>query len=605
MREKAVQEAMPGAIRVTARHPSLITRKAQPVTLADSLLSLQRTHGNRFVQQAIRSKLIQAKLSIGEPGDVYEMEADRVADQVMRMPEPATHNTEELPGQNNGLGIQRLDKERLERVQKQASAQVKEEEEEEPVIQAKEAPGQSLSVTDGLESEIRSLNGGGPLAESARSFFEPRFGYDFSGVRIHNDSRAASLARSINAQAFTIGQNMVFGEGQYQPNSPEGQRLLAHELTHVVQQNDQVQRKTRADSGREEMSHPRRAAYEGAGLFGDIRRRDTAPKIQRRLVTFGTLADVNALLGLIGPRAGLTLTLNVANNQVRITAVLPGTPPSAALRTQLTTIINDATHHAEVIIARGQPQVQVGAFPQPTDMTVTKVQQIDIDDILAIEAGAAGNGAAKAAHEIQENFQAHLATPVAGVDRFSSAHDRGVDAENAVTAQLVGPGRRDGGVEVTVSPTVQIVIQDFENYYLVFTATTTAATQNVVISAARRAAPVVISGRTIDQFVSGSSTVPAAGAATITAAAADVAANPNSTVMIEGFSDSGGAAAANLTASRQRAEQVRTALIAAGVRQGRTRIEPRGAVNFVAANDNDAHRALNRRVVITVRRPGP
>lgn len=586
MREKAVQEDMRGPTKGNAQQKTSIAHNAQRGGLANSLLNLQRTHGNRFVQQTLKSSIIQAKLSISEPEDEYEMEADRVADQVMRMQEPPGQSTNGMPGHNSGLSIQRLCKECDEQVQRQEG-----EEEDEQVLRAKEAPSQSPSVPDGLESNIRSLSGGHPLGESERSFFEPRFGYDFSGVRIHNNGQAASMARAVNALAFTVGQDVVFGDGQYKPNSPDGKKLLAHELTHVVQQNDLVT--------------PKRADRKVTASSSDIRRRVTGPKVQRRLVTFGTLTDVNALLGLIGPPAGLTLNLNVGLNQVRIAAVLPGAPPSAALRTQLTTIINHATQHAEVIIARGQPQVQVGAFPQPSDMTVTRVQQIDIDDILAIEAGAAGNGAAKAAHEIQENFHAHAVAPVAGTDRFGPAHEPGVEAESAVTAQLIGPGRRDGAVTVNTGAGTATEIQDFENYYLVFTTSLAAATQNVTITSARRAAPVVISGRTINSFASGSPTVPAAGAATITAAAADVAANASSTVMIEGFSDSGGSAAANLAESRQRAERARAALIAAGVAAGRIRVEPRGAVNFAAANDTDANRALNRRVVITVRRPGP
>ena len=239
------------------------------------------------MQQTLRSSVIQAKLSISEPEDEYEMEADRVADHVMRMQEPPGHNTDGLSGHNSGLSIQRLCKECDEQVQRQEG-----EEEDEQVIQAKEAPGQSPSVPDGLEYKIRSLSGGHPLGESERSFFEPRFGYDFSGVRIHNNSQASSLARSINALAFTVGQNVVFGDGQYKPNSPEGKKLLAHELTHVVQQNDLVK--------------PKRAAHKETGSSSDIKKRVTVPKVQRRLVAFGTLADVNALLGLLGPRAGLT-----------------------------------------------------------------------------------------------------------------------------------------------------------------------------------------------------------------------------------------------------------------------------------------------------------
>ncbi|MDH3976490.1 MAG: DUF4157 domain-containing protein [Deltaproteobacteria bacterium] len=74
------------------------------------------------------------------------------------------------------------------------------------------------------------------MPESTRSFFEPRFGADFSGVRVHTDRNASHLARSVNAKAFTKGRDVVFGSGQYSPESPGGKRLLAHELTHVVQQ---------------------------------------------------------------------------------------------------------------------------------------------------------------------------------------------------------------------------------------------------------------------------------------------------------------------------------------------------------------------------------
>ena len=65
---------------------------------------------------------------------------------------------------------------------------------------------------------------------------ESRFGHDFSQVRVHTDTRAAESARAVNARAYTVGRNVVFGSGQYAPGSGEGQRLLAHELTHVVQQ---------------------------------------------------------------------------------------------------------------------------------------------------------------------------------------------------------------------------------------------------------------------------------------------------------------------------------------------------------------------------------
>ncbi|MDH3974165.1 MAG: DUF4157 domain-containing protein [Deltaproteobacteria bacterium] len=106
-----------------------------------------------------------------------------------------------------------------------------------PLIQRKDsaaAPG----ITAGVASGVSSLHGGGrPMSQDERSFFEPRFGTDFSGVRVHADNSAAKLSKSINARAFTLGRNIVFGAGQYKPYSGEGKRLMAHELTHVVQQN--------------------------------------------------------------------------------------------------------------------------------------------------------------------------------------------------------------------------------------------------------------------------------------------------------------------------------------------------------------------------------
>ena len=77
---------------------------------------------------------------------------------------------------------------------------------------------------------------GQPLDRGTRAFMEPAFAHDFSAVRVHTDSHAAASAQAVNARAYTVGHNLVFGAGQYSPNSPNGQRLLAHELTHVVQQ---------------------------------------------------------------------------------------------------------------------------------------------------------------------------------------------------------------------------------------------------------------------------------------------------------------------------------------------------------------------------------
>ncbi len=116
-------------------------------------------------------------------------------------------------------------------------------EEEEENLQAKGIAGRSPQISAPIQSQINSLRGGGwPLSESERAFYEPRFGYDFSGVRLHTDSRAAEVARALNAHAFTVGRDMVFGTGQFAPGTDSGKRLLAHELTHVVQRAKSLQR---------------------------------------------------------------------------------------------------------------------------------------------------------------------------------------------------------------------------------------------------------------------------------------------------------------------------------------------------------------------------
>ena len=104
-------------------------------------------------------------------------------------------------------------------------------------IQPKEKPDETLEVTPDLGERINAIKGGGrPLPEFTRAFFEPRFGQDFTQVRVHTDTRAAESARAMNARAFTVGRSIVFGAGQYAPGTVAGKRLLAHELTHVVQQ---------------------------------------------------------------------------------------------------------------------------------------------------------------------------------------------------------------------------------------------------------------------------------------------------------------------------------------------------------------------------------
>jgi hypothetical protein len=167
---------------------------------------------------------IQTKLEIGAPNDRFEQEAERVADRVMRMPDPSI-GTSLAP-----VGIQRLCAECEEEVQRQP---VDDEEE----VRMKRASGATPEIAPGLQTRISGLcSGGQPLSPALRGFFEPRFGHDFSQVHLHHGSQAGEAARALGARAYTLGQDVVFGQGQYRPESNQGRRLIAHELTHVIQQ---------------------------------------------------------------------------------------------------------------------------------------------------------------------------------------------------------------------------------------------------------------------------------------------------------------------------------------------------------------------------------
>ncbi|MFT3823209.1 MAG: DUF4157 domain-containing protein [Chitinophagaceae bacterium] len=193
---------------------------------------------------ADRSRLfIQPKLTVNQPGDKYEQEADSVAEKVMRSEMPDTFIKTNTP---NITPVQRkcaaCEEEKKKNVQRKCAHC----EEEDKKAQRKEANTPPTTGNNHLDTYVSSISGSGqPLSAETRNYFEPRFGRDFSNVRVHTDSVAAKSAQSINAQAYTTGNNIVFNNGHYAPGTEGGKKLLAHELTHVVQQgsNDVVHRK--------------------------------------------------------------------------------------------------------------------------------------------------------------------------------------------------------------------------------------------------------------------------------------------------------------------------------------------------------------------------
>jgi hypothetical protein len=148
--------------------------------------------------------------------DSFEREADQVADQAVRIGEAQLAGDVAAPA----------------RVQR-ASCQ----DDDLPGVQTKRAGSAESNTQLDTSSAMRVARAGGaPLPEAVRKYFEPRFGRDFSQVRVHADGEAAAAARSVQARAYTLGQHIAFGAGEYAPSTDSGRRLLAHELVHVMQQ---------------------------------------------------------------------------------------------------------------------------------------------------------------------------------------------------------------------------------------------------------------------------------------------------------------------------------------------------------------------------------
>lgn len=190
-----------GPVATRAAGPSIVEQSQQQV-------------GNQVLQQ----HFIQAKMTVSQPGDPFEKEADQVAEQVMRKPE----NGAELAISPVSKGIHRKCTKCEEDDDQQGS-----------IVQPKR---EASANSGGDKASVSLASKGQPLASSVRRFFEPRFGYDFSNVRVHTDFSAQSGNQKLRAKAFTLGNNIAFNQGQYSPHSDTGKTLLAHELTHVVQQ---------------------------------------------------------------------------------------------------------------------------------------------------------------------------------------------------------------------------------------------------------------------------------------------------------------------------------------------------------------------------------
>jgi len=180
--------------------------------------------------QSASFSVLQPKLMVGAANDPFEREADRTADQVM-----ANGSAPRIGGGGIAASLMRWVRRALGKTEPPVK---KDDEDKKKVVQKDRTGAGPATVPAGIEASIEAMSAGGgsPLSPELRALFEPRFGYDFGDVRVHAGPAAAGAAQALGARAFTVGRDVFFGAGEYQPTSPQGQRLVAHELTHTIQQ---------------------------------------------------------------------------------------------------------------------------------------------------------------------------------------------------------------------------------------------------------------------------------------------------------------------------------------------------------------------------------
>jgi hypothetical protein len=409
-----------------------------------------------------------AKLAVSAPGDRHEQEAERTAEQVTRQPAGALSSN--LPGS------------------------------------------------------------GAPLPGDVRAYFEPRFGHDFSRVRVHTDGQAARSAEALGAQAYTFGNDVVLGAGQYAPHTGEGRQLLAHELAHVVQQGN-----------------------------GNV-----APMIQRRLLVTGSKKDIRAALDLLEPASGFTLQHDPKTNEVTIIASKLK-PQSFVLAGQLATIMSDPDRDAEIHVGRDQLGVNFGSFPGSSRaLDDDPVQEVRIDQMVALERDVPGAGVAKMAHEIVENYAGHdpEVKQHAWQFAFKEAHSRALEAENAIEGELGNPGARRNTFSVLIDPgkgkpRFMRDIEDRTTHFLVMDV----SSEKGIVSNARRVPRIPVAKYTIDGFTAGSNSMPKAALTTIAEIAKEMKKTPTASALVEAFASTGRTADENVRQADLAALELRDMII--------------------------------------------
>ncbi|MDF5718218.1 MAG: DUF4157 domain-containing protein [Rhizonema sp. NSF051] len=222
--------------------PSKEKRDAIKRKILSSFTETNEIQSETLESSSVVGKGIQAKLTIGAPGDKYEQEADKVADLVVNLLNApvAQQKSQNLQREDMSTDDELMMKSDTRCIQREAIPEEEERLQRSPKIQLQAGVG-GVAAPAELETSIQQARGGGQLlADNIRQPMEQAFGADFSQVKVHTDGQSDQLNQSIQARAFTTGQDVFFRQGEYNPESRGGQELLAHELTHVVQQSGGV-----------------------------------------------------------------------------------------------------------------------------------------------------------------------------------------------------------------------------------------------------------------------------------------------------------------------------------------------------------------------------
>lgn len=447
----------------------------------------------------------RSNITVGPVNDAYEREADHAADQIIRGNTPAL----------SSLKMQG-------KIQRKCAACASggglcpKCEEEKIRLKARD-PTSSTNMRTQTPSADLGLNGGGsPLTSPVREFFESRFQEDFSGVRIHTDSNAKQSAESLNARAYTYGNHIVFGEGEYSPQSLSGRHLLAHELTHTLQQqksSSRVQRLLRVNRS--------------APAFAPANDPANTLSAAQRVAQMNTLIQalcpdfsVDSATGIVGQTSAATrpqLASSAKKTGCCCLSILVSSPQTKTI--QVSQVVGPHNRGNDIVLSPTDSPVEFGSF--------------SAGNTLVFQTPAQGRVTA-AGHELC----GHAALMVTGGhpgndDRLTTdVHDPTVNIENAIATEQGVATRRHRGLARSGSHRGESV-------------------DRITIARFPRNTYDVAS-------------LPAAEQAKIEFAANYI--NENETwVTVEGHSDAAGTAASKQAASQQRADNVKTDLIGRGV----------------------------------------